>query len=95
VHDVCFPKRFRAPNKVIKYDGKTNPSVWLEDYCLACRAGGANDDLFIIQFLPMYLANMARDWLDDLPRNMIDSWEDHKEIFSGNFHGTYVRPDNP
>jgi hypothetical protein len=26
---------------------------------------------------------------------MIDSWEDLKEIFTGNFQGTYVRPDTP
>jgi hypothetical protein len=71
--DACFLKRFRASNNVVKYDGKTNPNVWLEDYHLACRAGGADDDLFIIQFLPIYLANMTRDWLDQLPRNMIDS----------------------
>jgi hypothetical protein len=55
-----FPRRFRAPSNVTKYNIKTNPSVWLEDYCVACRAGGANDDLFIIQFLPIYLVESAR-----------------------------------
>jgi hypothetical protein len=45
---VCFTKRFREPNNVIKYDSKTNLSVWLDDYRLACRAGEADDDLFII-----------------------------------------------
>jgi hypothetical protein len=38
---------------------------------------------------------MARAWLDHLSRNMIDSWEDLKEIFMGNFQGMYVWPDNP
>jgi hypothetical protein len=46
--DACFPKHFRALNNIIKYDGKTNPSIWLQDYCLTCRAGRANDDFFII-----------------------------------------------
>jgi hypothetical protein len=59
VHDVCFPKRFWALNNVVKYDSKINPSIWLE-YCLACRVGGVDDDLFIIQFLPIYLDDMAR-----------------------------------
>jgi hypothetical protein len=67
----------------------------LEDYHLACRAGWADDDLFIIQFLPIYLADTARAWLDHLPRNMINSWEDLMEIFTGNFEGTYMRPDHP
>jgi hypothetical protein len=58
--DVCFPKRFRAPNNVIKYDDKTNLSVWLEDYHLECKAGMVDDDLFIIKFIPIYLADTAR-----------------------------------
>jgi hypothetical protein len=29
-----------------------------------------------------------RVWLDHLPRNSINYWEDLKEIFSGNFQGT-------
>jgi hypothetical protein len=60
-------------NNIIKYDGKTNPSVWLGDYRLTCKAGGVDDDLFIIQFLPIYLANMARAWLNYLPRSTIDA----------------------
>jgi hypothetical protein len=44
---------------------------------------------------PIYLADKARAWLNHLLRNMIDSWEDIKEIFTGNFQGTYVRPSNP
>jgi hypothetical protein len=73
----------------------TNPSIWLEDYRLACRVGGVDNALFIIHLLPSYLANMGRAQLDHLPRNMIDSLEDLKEIFTDNFQGTYVRPNNP
>jgi hypothetical protein len=86
---------FVHPTTFVKYDSKTNPSVWLEDYRLTCRAGGVDDDLFIIQFLPIYLADTSRAWLDHLSRNSIGCWEDLKEIFIDNFHGTYVRPDNP
>jgi hypothetical protein len=32
VHETGFLKRFRVPNNVVKYDSKTNPNVWLEDY---------------------------------------------------------------
>jgi exonuclease III len=49
-----------VPSNVVKYDGKTNPSVWLEDYHLAGKASETVDDLFIIQLLPMYLADSAR-----------------------------------
>jgi hypothetical protein len=77
--DVCdahFPKSFLALGNVIKYDDKTNSSVWLEEYRLTCREGGMNEDLFIIQFIPMYLVDCARAWLNHLPRNIIASWED-------------------
>jgi hypothetical protein len=38
---------------------------------------------------------MARAWLDHLPSNSINCWEDIKEIFIGNFQGTYVWSGNP
>jgi hypothetical protein len=60
-----------------------NPNVWLEDYRLACQVGRANDDLIVIQVLPIYLADSTRAWLD------------LRGIFTGSFRGMYVRPDNP
>ena len=53
-----------------------------------------NDD-FIIRNLPLFLANSARAWLEHLPSNVIQSWADLKEIFVGNFQGTYKCPRNP
>jgi hypothetical protein len=53
-------------------DSKTNPSVWLEDYRPVCRAGWVDNDLLIIQFLPIYLADTSRAWLNHLLRNSID-----------------------
>jgi hypothetical protein len=84
-----------VPGNVIRYDIKTNHNIWLEDYCLMCRAGRANDDPFIIQFLLIYLADSARAWLDHLLRNIINSLEDLREIFTNNFQGTYVHPGSP
>jgi hypothetical protein len=77
-----------VPNNIIKYEGETNPSIWLEDNRLTWRVGGADNDLLIIQFLSIYLFDTTRAWLDHLPRNWIDCWEDLKEIFTGNFQGT-------
>jgi hypothetical protein len=95
IHDARFPKHFRASNNIVEYNGKTNSNFWLEDYRLTCKAGGANDDLFIIQFLPIYLADSASAWLHHLPRNVINSQEDLREIFTSNFQGTYMHPRNP
>jgi len=54
-----FLVRFCVPPNIVKYSRNTNPTVWLEDFCLAYRAGGADIDLFIIQYLPLYLVESA------------------------------------
>jgi hypothetical protein len=89
---VKFPSRFRALTNVPRYDGDTNPSVWLEDYRLACHAGGATDDLFVIKNLPLYLGDSTHMWLGHLPRDKINNWTDLRRVFVGNFQETYMRP---
>ena len=90
----AFPQRFRPPTNIVKYTGDTNPGVWLEDYQLACLAGGVSDGRFIIQYLPVCLGENVRAWLDFLPTDSIGSWADLRKLFIGNFQGTYVRPGN-
>ena len=85
-----FLVRFRMPSNIIKYSGDSNPAVWLEDFRLTYQVGGVDDDLFIIQYLPLYLAKSARAWLEHLHANSIHSWANLKHIFIGNFQGTYV-----
>jgi hypothetical protein len=65
--------------------------VWLEDYRLACHAGRATDNLFMIKNLPLYLGDSARKWLRHLPRDKIQDWTDLRRVFVGNFQGTYMR----
>ena len=84
--NAAFPPRYRPPTNIPKYSGETNPGLWLEDYRLTFQAGGANDDDFIIRNIPL---------LEHLPSNAIQSWVDLREIFVGNFQGTYKRPGNP
>jgi hypothetical protein len=45
IRDTKFLSRFRAPTNVPRYDGDTDPSMWLKDYQLACHTGAATDDL--------------------------------------------------
>jgi hypothetical protein len=75
-----------------RYDGDTNPSVWLEDYWIACHDGGATDDLFVIKNLPLYLGDSVHTWLLHLQRDKINDWTDLRRVFIGNFQGTYIRP---
>jgi hypothetical protein len=62
--------------------------LWLEDYRLTCRGGGAVDDNFIIRNLPLPLADSAWTWLEHLTVDRIHSWSDLREIFMGNIQGT-------
>ena len=93
--NTAFPPRYRPPTNISKYSAETNPGLWLEDYWLACQADGADNDDFIIRNLLLFLADSARTWLEHLPSNRIQNWTDLKEIFLGNFQGTYKRPRNP
>jgi hypothetical protein len=50
-----------------------------------CLVRGANNNLNIIHFLPICLAESAGAWLDHLLRNIINSWDNLWEVFTGNF----------
>ena len=42
----------------------------------------------------MFLSDIARRWLEELPANQIHDWTDLVRVFEGNFMGTYIRPGN-
>jgi hypothetical protein len=44
--------------------------------------------------LPIYLGNSAWAWLEYLPKDSIQSRSDLRDVFIGNFQGTYKRPSN-
>ena len=94
IQRVPFPQRFRPPTNIAKYTGETNPGIWLEYFRLACRAGGVDDDLFIIQYLPIYVGEHVRAWLEFLLPGSVRDRADLKRSFVENFQGTYVHPRN-
>lgn len=80
-----FLSRFQPPVNMPKYSSEMNPSLWLQDHYHACRASGADNDIFIIHNLSLFLADSARAWLEHLSSNRIHSWLDLREISIGNF----------
>jgi hypothetical protein len=94
IRTTSFPQRFRQPTSIDKYNGETDPRVWINDYRLACQLGGATTDAVIIRNLPLHLADSARTWLEHLPASQIHNWDDLVRTFVGNFQGTYVHPGN-
>jgi hypothetical protein len=94
IRTATYPQHFRQPTTIVKYNGETDPRVWLNDYRLACQLGGATSDEVIIRNLPLHLADSARTWLEHQPASQIHNWDDLVRTFVGNFQGTYVRPGN-
>jgi hypothetical protein len=94
IRRASFPTRFRAPTTITKYSGETRPELWLADYRLACQLGGTDDDNLIIRNLPLFLSDVARALLENLPPAQISNWDDLVKAFAGNFQGTYVHPRN-
>ena len=62
------------------------------DYRLACHARGTNHDDFIIRNLPLYLADSAWAWLENLRPGCIQNWTNIEEIFMGNFQAHTFAP---
>jgi hypothetical protein len=81
IRTANFPKRFRQPTTIVKYNGETDPRVWLNDYRLACQLGGVISDEVIIRILPLHLADSARMWLEHLPASQIYNWDDLVRTF--------------
>jgi hypothetical protein len=94
IRTASFPQRFHQPTSIDKYNGETDPRVWLNNYRLACQLGGATTDEVIIRNLPLHLADSARTWLEHLLANQIHNWDDLVRTFVRNFQGTYVCPGN-
>jgi hypothetical protein len=67
IRTASFPQRFRQPTLIDKYNGETDPRIWLNDYRLVCQLGGATTDEVIIRNLPLHLDDSARTWLEHLP----------------------------
>jgi hypothetical protein len=94
IRAAAFPQLFRQPSTIVKYNGETDPRVWLNDYRLACQLSKATSDDVIIRNLPLHHGDAARTWLEHLPASQIHNWDDLVRTFMGNFQGTYVRPGN-
>jgi hypothetical protein len=94
IRAAAFPQRFGQPSTIVKYNGETDPRVWLNDYHLACQLGRATSDEVIIRNLPLHLGDAAWTWLEHLPASQIHNWDDLVRTFVGNVQGTYVRPGN-
>jgi hypothetical protein len=84
---VSWPSKFRS-HLPEKYDGTSNPSVFLQVYVTAITAAGGNTDVMATYF-HVALSGPARTWLMNLAPGSIYSWEEHCARFVANFASAY------
>jgi hypothetical protein len=88
---IRYPKDFKPA--IEKYDGRSNPSIWLKMYSIAARASGGNED-HMVGYFPLVMGKAPLMWLDNLPAECITSWATLSRLFMTNYQATYNRPGN-
>ena len=46
----------------------------------------------VAQYISIYLANLARSWLEHLNKGSIQDWSDHERLLINHFVGAYTKP---
>jgi hypothetical protein len=88
---VAYPDNFKP--KIQKYDGQSDPNIWLLTYYVAVKGAGGSFDHLAVYF-PLVMGYAPSLWLNNLPIGSIMSWADLSEAFTSNFQATYNRPGN-
>jgi hypothetical protein len=88
---ITYPKDFKPA--IEKYDGRSDPSIWLKMYNIATHASGGNED-HMVGYSPLVMGKAPLLWLDNLPAECITSWETLSMLFTTNYQATYNRPGN-
>ena len=84
------PRGFKITG-VKPYEGRMNPTQWLQNYATAVRATGG-DTSVMANYLPVMLTSTAMNWLMSLALDSIESYEQLKKVFTDNYMATCTRP---
>jgi hypothetical protein len=56
------------------------------------KVASAPNTFFIIQYLPIYITDSTRNWLNNLREGTMRQWADLKKAFYNHFEGAYTKP---
>jgi hypothetical protein len=84
-----YPVPFRAPKEIEKYKPTLDPVVWIDSYLMAIGIA-SHTNLLAARYLPLMMEGSTRQWINTLPPNNIDSWEDMRLTFIKHFEGSYT-----
>jgi hypothetical protein len=91
LRSVAYADNFK-PN-IQKYDGHSDPNIWLSTYYVAVKAAGGSFN-HMVAYFPLVMGDTLSLWLNNLPTGSITSWADLSQAFTSNFQATYNRPGN-
>jgi hypothetical protein len=87
LHAATWPPKF-WPHLPEKYDGKSNPSEFLQVYVTAITAAGGNT-VVMASYFHVALTGLAWIWLMNLTPRSVYSWEELCARFTTNFVSAY------
>jgi hypothetical protein len=93
IRDEPIPHGFKIKKNIRQYNRVDRPLTWLQDYFNAVQFAGGSPNV-AVRYLPLMLSGTARQWINDLAENSIQTWFDMQTAFTKNFKGTYKRPHN-
>jgi hypothetical protein len=82
LRSVAYPDNFK-PN-IEKYDGRSDPNIWLSTYYVTVKAAGGNLD-HMVAYFPLVMGDALSLWFNNLPAGSITSWADLSQAFTSNF----------
>ena len=82
--DFPTPSKFKAPVVTLKYDGKTDPVLHIEQYQDAVDIYAVPDEMRCRAFSGN-LTGSAQIWYNNLPQGKISTFLQLAELFIGNF----------
>ena len=83
---IWYPKDFKPA--IDKYEGRSDPSIWLKKYSIAARASGGQED-HMAGYFPLVMGEAPLLWLNDLPPECIHNWDQLARLFTSNYQATY------
>jgi hypothetical protein len=92
IHMVVLPHKFR-PHLSEKYDGRDNPTEFLQIYSTSILTAGANEVIMANSFI-VALTGTSQSCLMTLPEGSLTSWGELCYQFTANFESAYARPGN-
>jgi hypothetical protein len=88
---IRYPKDFKPA--IEKYDGRSDPNIWLKMYSIAACASSGNED-HMAGYFPLVMGRAPLLWLDNLLAECITSWATLSRLFTTNYQATYNHPGN-